>query len=149
MSRWLAAHSEVVGRADEAAAEMILPDAVDHHAGGKWVVWPGEPASEFEPAAALGAFGQCAAAEGSDETTRCFLTGPVRLAAHLESRVVRGAFHHAVGHVARAFDEQGLKLIRVFRHISTEHGELLPQVRHPGAARFSLSLRLRRRLSIE
>src|SRR5437879_944802 len=125
MSRWLAAHSEVVGRADEAAAEMILPDAVDHHAGGKRVVWPGEPASEFEPAAALGAFRQCAAAEGSDEPARCFFAGPVWLAAQLEPRVVRGAFHHAVGHLARAFDQQGLELIRVFRNIFTEHGELL------------------------
>src|ERR1043165_6224044 len=58
MRGWLAAHAEIVGRGDETATEMILPEAVGHHAGGERVIGPGQPLREFEPATALGAGGQ-------------------------------------------------------------------------------------------
>ena len=46
-------HAQVVGRADEALAEMVHPDAVDHDAGGERVVLAGDGLGEFEAAAAL------------------------------------------------------------------------------------------------
>ena len=48
--RRLAAQTEVRGRADEAAAEMVLPQPIDHHPGEERVVAVGQPASQLEPA---------------------------------------------------------------------------------------------------
>jgi len=45
--------SEVAGRGDDAPAEVVLLDSVDHHAGGERIGGVGEPRGEFEPAAAL------------------------------------------------------------------------------------------------
>ena len=51
--RRLAAPAEIAGRADEAVAEMMQPDAVDHHAGGERVVLAGDGAGQLQPAAAF------------------------------------------------------------------------------------------------
>ena len=52
--RPLAALAEIVGRADQALAEMVLPDPVDHDAGRQRVVGARQPVGQFEPAASLG-----------------------------------------------------------------------------------------------
>src|SRR5688572_19844808 len=52
MRGWNAELPEVVWRAYEAFAEVILPDAVDHHARGERIVGAGDPARELEPSAA-------------------------------------------------------------------------------------------------
>ena len=46
--------AEVVAGLDEAAAEVALPDAVDHHAGGERVLRIGDPAGQGEAAAGGG-----------------------------------------------------------------------------------------------
>ena len=45
--------AEVAGRADDPLAEVVLPEPVDHHAGGHRVVGLGDPARQLEPAAPL------------------------------------------------------------------------------------------------
>ena len=49
----LAQQAEIAGRADDAAAEMVLPDAVDDHAGRQRVVAAGDGPGQFEPSAPL------------------------------------------------------------------------------------------------
>ena len=53
MRRRLAEQAEVARRADEAEAEMVLPDAVDHDARGQRIVLVGDRVRQFQPAAAL------------------------------------------------------------------------------------------------
>ena len=43
MRRALAHDAEIAGRADDAAAEVIMPDAIDHDARGQRIVGVGEP----------------------------------------------------------------------------------------------------------
>src|SRR5260370_1581662 len=53
MSRRLAELAEIAGRAHDPGAKVLLPDAVDDHAGRQRMVRPGKPARQLEPAAAL------------------------------------------------------------------------------------------------
>ena len=53
MRRPLAELAEVARRADEAAAEVVLPDAIDDDAGRQRVVRAGDGLGQLEPAAAL------------------------------------------------------------------------------------------------
>src|SRR5205807_7334665 len=48
--------AEVAGGADEAVAEVPLPEAVGHDAGGQGVVFARGPIGELQAAAALGDF---------------------------------------------------------------------------------------------
>src|SRR5262249_8449484 len=50
--RLLAELAEVVGRGDDAAAEMVLPKAVDDHAGRQRIIFRGDPVGEHQPPAA-------------------------------------------------------------------------------------------------
>src|SRR5436190_21204409 len=45
--------AEIAGGADEAEAEVILPDAVDHDARGEGVVFAGDGFGKFQTAAAI------------------------------------------------------------------------------------------------
>ncbi len=45
--------AEVVRRPYQPLAEMVLPDAVHHHPRGQRILRAGQPASQFQPAAAL------------------------------------------------------------------------------------------------
>ncbi len=51
--RPLAELAEVAGRADQAPAEVVLPDAVHHHARSERVILAGDRAGQLKPAAAL------------------------------------------------------------------------------------------------
>src|SRR5262245_59463714 len=53
MRRRLAARAEVAGRADEALAEVVQPDTVDHHARGERVVLARDGAGELQSAGAV------------------------------------------------------------------------------------------------
>ena len=70
MGRRLALAAEVAGRADDPLAEVVLPDPVDHHAGGHRVVGPGDPARQLQPAAPRGDRGRLPAREGLREVPR-------------------------------------------------------------------------------
>ena len=66
MRRRSAGVAEIVGRSDDALAEMMLPDAVDHHARGQRVVGAGEPTGQGQtPAAAAIACGRMASGRAS------------------------------------------------------------------------------------
>jgi hypothetical protein len=52
VSRRLAVLAEVVGSGDEAAAEVVLPEAVHQHAGGERMVGARDPAGERQSSAA-------------------------------------------------------------------------------------------------
>lgn len=97
MRRRLAARAEVVRRRDEAAAEVVLPKAIHHHARGERVRGIGNPVREFEPAARRAIFRQWLAAENLREVTRDFLAEALRVAAHMETRVGGLALGDGVG----------------------------------------------------
>ena len=54
MSWPLSTFAEIIGSADQALAEMMLPDPVDHDAGGQRIVGARQPVGQLQPAAALG-----------------------------------------------------------------------------------------------
>jgi hypothetical protein len=47
--RPVALEAEIVRRADDAAAEMMLPEAIDHHAGRQWMVGARNPIRQRQP----------------------------------------------------------------------------------------------------
>src|SRR5260370_42620558 len=54
MRRPFAADAEIAGRADQAAAEVMLPETIDKDASGQWVVRAGDPAGQCRaPAGAV------------------------------------------------------------------------------------------------
>src|SRR5258707_7658464 len=53
MRRPLAAFSEVIGTADQALAEVMLPDPIDHDARRQWVIGTCQPVGELSPSAAF------------------------------------------------------------------------------------------------
>ena len=70
MRRPFAAFAEIVGRADQPLAEVVLPDAVHHHAGRQRVLGPGQPVGQLQPAAALGDLLLAVAGQNLREATR-------------------------------------------------------------------------------
>src|SRR6056297_2001286 len=71
----------------QAGAEMMMPDPVDHHSRGQWMIGLRQPASKGEPASGLGcairkrwlifkwcpAIGQHGGNSGPDQWTRLFV----------------------------------------------------------------------------
>ena len=53
MARSFGAQAKVAGGLDQAGAEVVLPDAVDHDAGGERVIGRGDGSGQFEAAVAL------------------------------------------------------------------------------------------------
>ena len=49
-----ATEAEVIGAADQAIAEVSLPDAIDDHPRGEGVIGVSEPMGEFETTAVVG-----------------------------------------------------------------------------------------------
>src|SRR5215472_13761157 len=45
--------AEIVERLDEPCPEMMLPDAVDHHPRGEWMLGASQPARKGKPPACL------------------------------------------------------------------------------------------------
>ena len=54
MSRQRAHAAEVARRADYSFAEVLLPDAIDHHARGQGMLGRADPLCQLQPAAAGG-----------------------------------------------------------------------------------------------
>ncbi len=79
---------EVIGRADQAFAEVPEPEAIDHHPGGQGVVAPGQPCRQFEPAAPA-RFERWLVFTGQDpgKAARHFLAQRQMIAANMDSQV--------------------------------------------------------------
>ena len=110
MRRGAAADAEVVGRGDEAAAEVMLPDPVDHHPRREWMARTGEPLGELEPAAPRGGGRERGVAEHRDKSPRHLLARLIGLAATLDAGIGRSPLGHRVGHRHRAFGEEPAQL---------------------------------------
>ena len=83
-------HAEVVGRADEAFAEVLQPHAVHEDASGERVVLGGDCLCEFEAAAAAGELRAFAVlTEEGHEAARHLAAGGASLAAKEELRISR------------------------------------------------------------
>ena len=105
MGRWFALFAEIVRRRHEAAAEMVLPDAIHHHASGEWIVRRQDPVGQVRPTAALGIRRQRGTAEHSEEAARHDFTAARRIAFLLHGHVGRlGGLADRVGQ----FKGQGL-----------------------------------------
>ena len=81
--------AEVVGRADEAVAEMVLPDAIDHDAGGQRIGRARDGVGELEPAAAVAEARAILAGQDFEEAARHDLARRLGLAADEDRRVRR------------------------------------------------------------
>src|SRR4026208_951417 len=76
----------IIRRADDAFTEMMLPDAIDHHARGLRILWTRDPSREFE-ASAAGKFWNVVARENLREATCCCVTELVVTTAQMYARI--------------------------------------------------------------
>src|SRR6266542_1336360 len=79
MGRRLTLFAEVVRGWHNALAEVILPDAIDHHARRERICGIGDPLSQLQAAAAFDFFRQQLSAEYKWETPRHYLAEPIRV----------------------------------------------------------------------
>src|ERR1051326_1532699 len=79
--------SKIIRSANDAFAEMMLPDAVHHDASGHGIIRVGQPASELQAAAAFGNRVAIIAGEQSRETTWYDGPKPIITAANMDVRV--------------------------------------------------------------
>ena len=103
MRRRVARHAEVIDGGDQALAEQVLPDAVDHHARGERVLRAGQPLGQLEPAALLGIDLRCVRGHSSDreEAARHDRPELLGLAADADLGVADGlGVAHAQGELA-------------------------------------------------
>ena len=87
MRRPLAEGAEVGRRADDPAAEVVLPDPVDHHPRRQRVVRVGDPVGQFQPAAPGRVGRERLPAEHGEEPPRHFRPDPVGVALDLHAGV--------------------------------------------------------------
>src|ERR1041385_3646284 len=87
---WPLAHlAEVAGSAHNAIAEMLLPDAVDHHARGKRVFGAGDGFGQFQPAASFLEGRWLAGGKDRQKPARRLVTQIIGTAANMDADVVR------------------------------------------------------------
>ena len=115
MRRPPAADAEIVRRGDEAAAEVMLPDPVDHHSRREGMIGARQPLGQFEPAAA-GERRRGGPPEHGDESARHRVARSLQivriigLAAPLDPGVGRRSLRHRVGHRHRPLGEKPAQL---------------------------------------
>ena len=127
MRRWLALHAKVVGRRDEAAPEVMLPDAVHHHArkeAARAVLGVREPVAQRDARVGLG-LGEPAlrAVSGGVEDLQIVRVRLGNLAVHLAAAQqvnvlptgLRGIHGHEVGlgRLARVLAHDGFESLRL------------------------------------
>jgi hypothetical protein len=81
MARRFGAQTEIARRFHQAGAEVMLPDAIYHHACRERVVSTGDGTGQFEPAAALTERLALRTREHSEELPRHFVAKSRRAAA--------------------------------------------------------------------
>src|SRR5262245_57242597 len=91
MRRSFAHRAEVTRRADQALAEMMLPDAVDDHAGRERVVFVRDRIGQFEPSAALRKRRGVIWAQYGEKPSRGVFADILRAAANMHLHVLRRA----------------------------------------------------------
>ncbi len=88
---------KVVFGSDESLGKMMLPEAVDHHASGKRILFPGQPVGQFQPPTAGILFGQDITSKNVQPSPRHFVPEFGRLAPLLDASVDRGSFNDGIG----------------------------------------------------
>ena len=92
MRRRFAARAEIARRAHEARAEMMQPDAIDHDAGGEWIVFAGDGIGQVQSSAAMGERLPFFAREELEKLTWHLLAFVDRIAANEHARIpLRGS----------------------------------------------------------
>ena len=89
--RPVALRAEVARRVDQAGAEVVLPDAVDDHAGRQRRALGDDGVGQFEPAAALRERPRRVGRQHRQEAARHDRAGAGRVAAHLHGHVLGDA----------------------------------------------------------
>ena len=118
MRRHLPACAEIIRRRHEPASEMLLPDSVRHHTGGEGICRIDDPLRQLQTPAGAGFARHGLCAEHLQETARHFLAETLRIAAHLQPRVLRLALTHGIRERAkRRFAQALLFLARVAGHL--------------------------------
>ena len=113
MGRRAATDPEIIGRAHETFAEMVSPDAVDHHPRGERILGTRQPPGKFQASAAhrgTVAGRERSSAEHGKRAARNRVAGTIRLAAELDAGIPRRAFAHRVGQLERPVGQQRLEL---------------------------------------
>ena len=91
--------AEVIGSTHQSLSEMVLPDAVDHHACRQRVLRTAQPLGQLQATAAL-AVGDRLAAEDLQEAARRLGAGRLGVAALLDGDVVRRPLADGVDRLA-------------------------------------------------
>src|SRR5579863_7558263 len=81
--------AEVAGRADDARAEMLLPDAVDHHARSERVFRAGNGFRQLEPPTAFLERRRLSRGQDREKPAWGLITQIVRAAANVDANVMR------------------------------------------------------------
>ena len=89
MRRRVAGPAKIVGRAHQAVAEVMFPEAVHHDARGKWVVGTGDFLGDFKPAAAAADRRLIFSGDHLQEASRRRLAEGLMIAANVDSNIVR------------------------------------------------------------
>ncbi len=96
MRRWLASFAKIARRGYQPAAEMILPDAVYHHARGQRIFRVRDPVGKLQPPARRRSSRQCLAAQNLRKTPRHFLACVLWIAPQQHMRIVRLPLRHGI-----------------------------------------------------
>ena len=110
MRRPFAALAEIVGGADQALAEVVLPDPIDHDAGRQRMVGARQPVGQLPPAAPLGDPRRVLARQDAREAARHGLAGLLVVAAQEDLGVLEALVTRALG--AAVLHDDGLGDLR-------------------------------------
>src|SRR5262245_24833597 len=105
MRRWSTAEAEIGWRGYEALAKMILPDAVDHHAGREVAGLLRHPAGQFQPAARSAWNREVAGSENFRHASRHDVARRPRVTTALQSRI---GWRELTNGVGRRYGCQGI-----------------------------------------
>src|SRR5580704_9587364 len=83
----IAAVAEIAFGGDECRVEMMLPDPVHHHAGGKWVLLVHDGAGQIEPSAASLEDGRIFSGYEREKMTVHFVAGRIGVSAFENSGI--------------------------------------------------------------
>ena len=98
MRRWFAEFAEVIRRAHDSFAKMMLPESVDQHSRRERIGRTGNPFGQFQAPAAFGNRRLILAREHAREAARDQFAEPVVTAANVHLHIVNAsvsAFRHA------------------------------------------------------
>src|SRR5262245_20624702 len=88
MRRRFRSQAKVVRRAHQSFAEMPLPDAIDDHSSGEWILLGSDPLRQFAPATAFSDWWLRVASKKRGQPSRDYLAQPRVAAANMDRHIL-------------------------------------------------------------